>query len=329
MIKRRVVCIWTRTGRKGDLGPCSEPSSFLATWNPYSISVLLLIASATWTPRDHLRFLNLHKHMFDPCSETTFFWMVYLSLMAQYPALDQVTGWKLPLKRSWSCTKVSKVDVLEIKTDSETGLKGVWSPCSECVLLPWLFITALKVYFLVQRKFKLIEINRSYFPLSQRPRLKKIKCMNKPLDQHHGCSCSHMHTLKPASGNQNQPTQDRTTCCTVCKRNNVTNCWSSRTPQAPVAESMNFLFFFFRNFFFPLIHFSNYCAEDVDSKDMQDQVRAETRDSAEEQFGKGVLTTSFCSCMWIGWRKFEWLGFRSRWMKWKGVWKNLEVMKGK
>ena len=93
----------------------------------------------TLTPKDHLRFLNLHKHLFDTCSEITFFWMVCLSLMAQYPSLDWC--WKLPLKRSWSSTKISKVGVLEIETDSETGSKGVWSPCSAFVLLPWFFIT--------------------------------------------------------------------------------------------------------------------------------------------------------------------------------------------
>jgi len=77
-----------RTERKGVLGPWSKPGSFLATWNPHSFSVVLLIASATWTPKDHLRFLNLHKHLFGTCSETTLFWMVCLSLMTQYPSLD-------------------------------------------------------------------------------------------------------------------------------------------------------------------------------------------------------------------------------------------------
>jgi len=128
-------------GRKGVLDPCSEVAgSPLATWNPYPISVSLLIASVTWTPRDHLRFLNLHKHLFGTCSETTFFWMVCLSLMAQYPQPDQVTVWKPPFKRSWSCTKVSKVSVLVVEADPETGSMGVWIPCSEVVLLPWVIV---------------------------------------------------------------------------------------------------------------------------------------------------------------------------------------------
>ena len=112
-IKRRATCRWTGTGGEGVLGPCSEVAdSPLATWNPHPIGVLLLMSLVTCTHKDHLRFLDQFEHLFGHCSETTFFWMVCSSLMAQYPSLDRVTGWKPPLKRSWSCTKVSKVCLL-------------------------------------------------------------------------------------------------------------------------------------------------------------------------------------------------------------------------
>ena len=156
----------------------------------------------TYTPRDHLGFLNLVEHPFGHYSATSFFWIVCLSLMAQYPSLDRVTVWKPPFKRRWSCTKVSKVGVLEIETDPETGSKGVWSPCSEFVLLPWVIVRSYSTNVLLPtssliwkstsgaKASQLTEINRSYFPLLQRPRLNKIMLLNKPLGQHQGCSCS-------------------------------------------------------------------------------------------------------------------------------------------
>ena len=60
---------------------------------------------------------------------------------------------------------------------------------------------------------------------------------------------------------------------------------------------------------------SNYSAEDVDGEDMQDRVRTEARDGAEEQLAKGFLPRVFAVA--LGWVEgnLSGLGFRLRWMK--------------
>jgi len=60
---------------------------------------------------------------------------------------------------------------------------------------------------------------------------------------------------------------------------------------------------------------SNYSAEDVDGEDMQDRVRAEARDGAEEHLAKGFLPRVFVIA--IGWIEgnLNGLEFWSRWMK--------------
>ena len=60
---------------------------------------------------------------------------------------------------------------------------------------------------------------------------------------------------------------------------------------------------------------SNYSAEDVDGEDMQDPVRAEARDGAEEHLAKRFLPRVFGVA--LGWveENLSGLGFRLRWMK--------------
>jgi len=60
---------------------------------------------------------------------------------------------------------------------------------------------------------------------------------------------------------------------------------------------------------------SNYSVEDVDGEDMQDRVRAEARDGAEECLAEEYPPRIFAIA--IGWIEgnLNGLGFRPRWMK--------------